>query len=269
MNIMSRIHTCTLVILIGLATEPAYGGERGPGKYCGVVFFDRWDSCILYSGIYVMHVSEDVKNGLREYAGKSVQIDATKVMQPRNPGDGLITDFTYVGPSPPTRLTWVQTTGVELRSKAEFEAGRSPTLVIEVKNAGLNEVTIDSSHLAPTLLAKKPKRTHFGPSDGASFCMITRESFMIGSDEPRTHSSGLSANDSFVWTIDEPLPRRFTLSPKEVRSIRLTFNLPEGEYEFLSGYSGDVHGGRGLASNSVAFDVTPDADARLINIPSR
>ncbi len=57
-----------------LATD-VRAGERGPGKHSGVVVFDRWDGCTLYSGIYVMYISERVKDKLRKHAGKSVQID--------------------------------------------------------------------------------------------------------------------------------------------------------------------------------------------------
>jgi hypothetical protein len=42
---------------------------RGPGKYNGVVVFDRWDGCHLYSGGYIMEISEKVKGVLRPYAG--------------------------------------------------------------------------------------------------------------------------------------------------------------------------------------------------------
>ena len=45
-------------------------GERGSGKYSGVVIFDRWGGCTLYSGIYVMYISEGVKEQLRPEAGR-------------------------------------------------------------------------------------------------------------------------------------------------------------------------------------------------------
>jgi len=58
--------TCvTLVLLtIGLALL-ANAGLRGPGKYYGVVVFDRWDTCFLLSGPYITYISESVKNELR------------------------------------------------------------------------------------------------------------------------------------------------------------------------------------------------------------
>jgi hypothetical protein len=57
---------------IGALALLAYAGLRGPGKYCGVVVFDRWDTCFLLSGPYITSISENVKNGLRPYAGKAI-----------------------------------------------------------------------------------------------------------------------------------------------------------------------------------------------------
>ncbi len=82
--------------LVVLLWAPLCGaGRRGPGKYCGVAVFDRWDGCTLYSGVYLMYVSEKTKESLRKYAGQAVQIDAKEVYQPINPGDGRIGKFEY------------------------------------------------------------------------------------------------------------------------------------------------------------------------------
>jgi hypothetical protein len=88
--------TCVLVSTL-LSTAPA--GIRAPGKYSGVVFYDRWGGCILFSGIYLMYISEDVKDTLRSYEGKAIEINAREVIQPINPGDGLIKELEVVGPA--------------------------------------------------------------------------------------------------------------------------------------------------------------------------
>ena len=51
----------------------AIAGIRGPGIYNGVVIFDRWGACYLYSGVYLMPVSEKVKdrNGYAQEGRKS------------------------------------------------------------------------------------------------------------------------------------------------------------------------------------------------------
>jgi hypothetical protein len=44
--------------LAALAIVATFGAVRGPGKYNGVVIFDRWGACHLYSGVYLMEISE-------------------------------------------------------------------------------------------------------------------------------------------------------------------------------------------------------------------
>ena len=96
MKRLSLALACGLAILSGTGVV-CEAGIRSTGKYCGVAVFDRWDGCTLYSGAYVMYVSEKTKEGLRKYAGQAVAIDAKEVDQPHNPGDGLIGKFEYLG----------------------------------------------------------------------------------------------------------------------------------------------------------------------------
>lgn len=104
------------VVLIG---PVLMAGIRAPGKYSGVVFYDRWDNCILFNGVYLMYISEAVKETLRPYHGQSVEINATDVYQPVNPGDGLIRRLIFLGPSveEPGSLP---ISGVELRAASSF-----------------------------------------------------------------------------------------------------------------------------------------------------
>jgi hypothetical protein len=69
---------CILASLF-VATASAY--LFGPGKYCGVVVFDRWGTCYLVSGPYVNYVAADVKSGLLPYKGRAMQVDASEVTQ--------------------------------------------------------------------------------------------------------------------------------------------------------------------------------------------
>src|SRR6266481_7680003 len=86
-------------LAVALVGPVLVAGIRGTGKYNGVVFYDRWDNCYLFSGIYLMYVSDAVKEALRPYRGESIEIDAKEVYQPMNPGDGLIKKFVFVGRS--------------------------------------------------------------------------------------------------------------------------------------------------------------------------
>lgn len=94
-SIASRVTAFFLASL--LLVNVAAAGIRTAGKYSGVVFFDRWGGCILFSGVYLMYISEEVKENLREYNGQAIEIDSLEVVQPVNPGDGLIKRFNVIG----------------------------------------------------------------------------------------------------------------------------------------------------------------------------
>jgi hypothetical protein len=249
---MSLWKHLAIFICVILPIIPAEAGIRTPGKYSGVVVFDRWDGCILYSGIYVMYVSEHTKEKVREYAGKSIQIDAKKVSQPINPGDGLISELAYLKSPPTTVRNWVSLSGLRLQARADFKDGGSPTVVITLANTGKEDVKIFGSELAPTLLMKAAKTQ---PADGPSFALVTRQAFIVGGEDPRTTGSGIQGGRPYGWKIEEAVPVTFVLKPGEDRRVRITFDLPVGEYDFLAGYGGGVHEDQGLASNLVAFDV--------------
>jgi hypothetical protein len=249
---MSLLQTLPTIIWVIVLVLPVQAGERTPGKYSGVVVFDRWDGCILYSGIYVMYISERTKEKLRAYNGKSIQIDAKKVSQPLNPGDGLISDLAYLRAPPPPARNWVSLSGLTLRTMADFKEGEKPRVVISLANTGKEDVKIFGSELAPTLLMKAARPD---VADGPSFALVTRQAFISGGSEPRTTGSGLTKNGPYSWHIDKAVPVTFVLKPGEERRVRISFDLPAGEYDFLAGYGGGVHEDQGLASNLVAFDV--------------
>lgn len=87
------------VLAAALIIPILVAGIRGAGKYNGVVFYDRWGNCYLFSGVYLMYISEKVKETLRPYQGRAMEIDAKEVYQPMNPGDGLITKYEVIGES--------------------------------------------------------------------------------------------------------------------------------------------------------------------------
>jgi hypothetical protein len=83
---------CVALILLTLRFALlANAGLRGPGKYSGVVVFDRWHTCFLLSGPYITYISENVKNDLRPYTGKAIQVDASDArhMSSDNPDEFL------------------------------------------------------------------------------------------------------------------------------------------------------------------------------------
>lgn len=263
----SRLLLVPVYILLLMSVRTVCeGGIRGPGKYSGVVVFDRWDGCTLYSGIYVMYISEKAKEGLRKFAGQAVQIDAKEVFQPENPGDGLIRSFEYLGKAPPDR-NWVKSEGIRLRSSVAVGEGGKPIATITIRNDGPGAVKLYSQELALTLLMKKAgAEAAWGPSDGPSVALITRQIFEIGGDKPRWEVKG----GSYSWTIgkENALPHEFTLATGGKKEIKVTLDLPDGEYDFLCGYGGGVHEGQCVAGNLSAFDVK-DGKATVAKLEGR
>ena len=247
--------------------------------YSGVVIFDRWGACTLYSGIYLMYVSEQVKHELLLHKGKGIRISAGTEWQPMNPGDGLIQKFVYEG-APPIAPYSTANAGLQLKTYPDFRDQEKPVVVLEVANNGDKPLVILSSQLTLTLLMKREHKGLAGMSyDGPSVARITRQAFWRGHEKPykgprlkgmnetRWHG-GMGRDGEPVWTIgqENALPYQWTLEPKQKRAIRITFNLSEGKYDFLGGYSGRVRDSESIASNLTAFDVTSDGRGKLVSV---
>lgn len=218
-----------------------------------------------------MYISEAVKGGLRPYAGQAVQIDAQDVVQKMNPGDGLISRFEYLGPAEVGRRTWVSLEGIRLTSSVRIQPDGKLVATLSIENTNPAPVKLFSQELALTVLAKRVgERNLLTVSDGPSFALITRQSFEIGSSEPRLSGRGIHAGKSFAWSLGEKsaLPHEFALGPKEKKNLDVELELPDGQYEFLCGYGGGVHEGKCVASNLSAFDVEK-GKARVVDVKTR
>ena len=239
-----------------------FSSTRGPGEYNGVVIFDRWGSCHLYSGVYLMEISSRVQESLRPHAGKPVLIRAEDVYQPMNPGDGLIRKLRYLGPSTePAPIDYLN--GISIRTIPSFPPQGPAELIIEVRNTGNLPREIGAGGLAPTLF-HKGQDTLCSPADGPSFAAITRLSV---SNLLSSQANGCMSSDTEPFRLlllpGYALPDRFGLEPGKTIEVPLRFSLPPGEYEFLAGYGGGVHSARSLASNPVDFDVDARGAAHL------
>ena len=262
------------VLTVGLA-PCSFAGIRGPGKYNGVVVFDRWDGCHLYSGVYDMEVSEKVKEVLRPYNGQAVLVDAKEVWQPMNPGDGLITKLEVLGPAEePSTKTGGNAPplldGLVLTAAPNFPKGGRDEFVISLRNTGPAPREIDMGALGPTLFAKKTangcQQLMGSPSDGPSYAAATRTSI------PFLYSGGANSCGSGEEQIRirlflEPglvFAERRSLAPGEAVEVPIRFELTPGEYEFVAGYGGAVHASRLLASSRYGFDVDAAGRAHLV-----
>jgi hypothetical protein len=245
---------CAGFFVAAITASSLVAGIRGPGNYNGVVFYDRWDNCYLFSGVYLMYISDTVKEVLRPYSGKSMEIDAKEVHQPMNPGDGLIKRLDVIGkskedPRPINRTPAIR--GVELRAAISRESSGRFRAVLKIRNNSSAAIPIESDAVGFAVLAHD-KPSLICPSDGTSCAPITRISATSPDGENRIGSQ------TWGWTFDASarLPNRFTLRPGEIRATSVFLDLQTGEYQFIAGYGGGVHAGPCVASNAVSFDVT-------------
>ncbi len=264
----------TVVLLITLLATTSLAGIRARGKYAGIVVFDRWDTCYLYSGTYLMYVSAKTKERLRKYQGKSVTIYAQEVYQPINPGDGLITKFKFLSVAKNQRLGLDQ---LSLTVEPHFETDRPATLVLVVENRNATAINVAPEALAPTLLG--PKLQHmFSPSDGESDAWLTRSrlkmpSFLkeigFGPRTDKSHSIMRAGDVEYYLHVEQELPDQILIPPHGKTTIAMSFHLPQGQYDFLFGYEGGVHEIKGIASNLLAFSVGENGRAFVDTVVRR
>jgi hypothetical protein len=263
-RVIRLCHSSAVVLLATSALALlAQAGLRGPGKYCGVVVFDRWDTCFLLSGPYITYVSETVKNELRPYAGKAMQVDVSDVFQPVNPGDALIRKYKIIGPAPDDHHG-ATLDGLELMAISDFGPRGLPTFLLEIRNTGTALASVDPQQVAPALLAPVDKKAQFLPSDGSSMAVITRSDLVHHGVRQSTvdglpHSWSFSVESETRWT------ERVELGPGQSLKSRITFHVPPGKYQLVFGYGGGVHEETSLASNLISFDLSDEGFATLTN----
>lgn len=244
-----------VVVVLSLVCAPLGAGIRGPGKYSGVVFFDRWDTCVLISGVYVMYISDRLKSGLRSFAGQAVEIDASDVFQPVNPGDGLIRKYNWIGLAPEPRR-YIQLDGLKLTAESNPAQGPS-SVVVEILNTGISVVRVSTAEIGINVFGIKREGTA-DVSDGRSEAVITRAHLQRSLGQfLDTNENGSRFHASFE--ANNSIPDTIRLEPGAAYRVIIKFDLSPGEYQFVFGYGGGVHEERALLSNGVSFDVTSEA----------
>lgn len=264
MSVLMKALHCASIALLLSCSLPFSGscGIIGPGKYSGIVVFDRWDACHLYSGVYVMEISEKVKEKLRPFAGQAMLVDATEVFQPMNPGDALITKLQVLGPAEePVRAGFglpPVLEGLSLKAISNFGAHGAAELIVILSNSGASKRAIDANALAPTLLAKKQGLECLEPSDGPSYAAVTRMTVNLLNSQAARYLCSVNGKGRTVEVSLLPgvaISPEFDLAPGQSIEVPLRFNLSAGEYQFLAGYGGGAYQVRALASNMISFDV--------------
>jgi hypothetical protein len=260
----SRLARLLIFTLIASITSESvvvvHAGMRGRGKYSGVVVFDHWDTCFLLSGVYIMYISGDAKERLRPYAGTSIQIDASEVLQPVNPGDGLIQSYEILGPASESPNDPVAD-GLRIEAKSDFGTRGAPSFAITVRNTGDMKIRVTASELGPTLLGPKWIGP-FSPSNGDSEAWITRSELTRPSKASWTSADGSIISASYKTDPSCHLPDHIDLGPRESVSCRIIVEIPPGQYQFMVGYGGGVHQSKSIVSNAITFLV----DARGVAV---
>jgi len=252
-SVLRKLILTTLFIGVFGSLLVVNAGLRGPGKYSGVVIFDRWDTCLLLSGGYITYVSDAVKEELRPYRNEAIQINASVVNQVENPGDALIHKYTIIGPAPQSSDTQ-QIDGVRIRIRSDFDSDHTIAFWVMIENSATAPIEIESGKIGPTLLGLKSP-TFSSTSDGKSVAWITRAGLLNAiTRTPMFDNHTLS----FSYEIDPKtqIAERFSLNPGESKQVRVLFKLPPGPYQFLVGFGGGVpHEGKSLVSNAISFRV--------------
>lgn len=231
----------------------------------------------MLSGPYITYISENAKGELRSYAGKAMQVDASDVFQPVNPGDALIRKYKIVGPAPDNHL-WATLDGLQLMASSDFGPYGAPTFLLEFRDAGTRVATVNLQQVAPVLLAPVDERipllpalltpiderSPFLPSDGGSVAVIKR-SDLVHHGALQGAVGGIAGSWSFTPDRETNPTERTELNPGQPMKIRITFHVPAGRYQFIFGYGGGVQEEKSLASNAISFNVSDTGFATLAN----
>ncbi|MCU1297175.1 MAG: hypothetical protein JWO91_1453 [Acidobacteriaceae bacterium] len=247
------VFVCLVGFVCASLAGQANAGIRAPGKYSGVVIFDRWGGCILFSGVYLMYVSETVSDQLRPYEGQAIELDALEVIQPMNPGDGLIRKLKVLGPAPPSTRPFTFD-GITLDAQLVTVKGSRTAIELTVTNDGATPAKIDSAQIGFALLSEKIVGA-LTPSDGPSTAVITRSDIFTGRGRWGLGNSEKIYSYAYMIPDSLRLPQSFQLPPYMSRSTQLRFELPAGHYQFLAGYGGGVHESKLNVSNPVSIDL--------------
>jgi hypothetical protein len=259
---VSAIFVLGLCFLASLFVASASAYLFGPGKYCGVVVFDRWGTCYLVSGPYLNYVASDVRSGLLPYKESAIQVNATVVT-----GGGLqfadpmIHKYKILGPAPAPK--WVKLDDLQLRAVQAFGRYIWPQFLIEFRNIGKSPVKVDRSKIG--ILLFKAEKPEVSFSDDDSVALISRSGV---EDASYIASAGIGSQKmSWGYIVDmktQP-PPSFVIAPGQSVRTLIRFKLYPGQYQFMFAYGSGVSEEESLASNAISFDMNVDGRAKLAN----
>jgi hypothetical protein len=86
---------------------------------------------------------------------------------------------------------------------------------------------------------------------------------LLNSTSWESANDGVEISAAFLIDPKTRPPERFQLAPGKSVQVRITFQVPPGQYQFIVGYGGGVHEEKSLASNTISFDLDDKGIASL------
>lgn len=232
----------------------------GPGKYCGVVVFDRWGTCFLINGTLITYVAADVKGDLLSYKDTAVQVDASDVSRAGPLGqDPMIHKYKVIGPAPEPK--WLTIDGLQLVAANDFGPSNRPEFAIEIRNAGKSSVKVDRSEIGVLLFTAEPESSTSGD---ASIALIARAGIDQASSMSYERAGNRRSSWGYIVDMKTQPPAHFVVAPGRSVRIRVRFKLKPGQYQFMFAYGGSAQADeKSIASNAISFDMSVDGRAKL------
>jgi hypothetical protein len=259
---VSALFVLGLCFLASLFVANASAYLFGPGKYCGVVVFDRWGTCYLVSGGYVNYVASNVRSGLLPYKGSALQVDASEVT-----GGGLrledpmILKYKILGPAPAPK--WAKLDGLQLRAVKAFGRYIRPQFLIELRNSGKSPLKVDRSQIGILLFKAEKPELYF--SDDDSVAVISRSGIEDSSYITYEGVGNQKMSWGYIVDMKTQAPASFVIAPGQSVRTLIRFKLYPGQYQFMFAYGGGVSAEKSLVSNAISFDMNVDGRAKLAN----
>jgi hypothetical protein len=200
-----------------------------------------------------MYVSETIKDQLRPYEGKAIELDALEVVQRNNPGDALIRKLKVLGPAPPNRRPF-EFDDIKLNAQPIAVEGSRRAIELTVTNEGDSPAKIDSSEIGFVLLSERIAGA-LTPSDGPSTALITRTNVFFGKGTWQLGTGDRIYSYSYLVPDSLRFPESFELAPHKSCNTQILFELPAGHYQFFAGYGGGVHESKLNVSNPVSVEL--------------
>lgn len=243
----------SICVLAAVLVSPASAYLFGPGKYCGVVVFDRWGTCYLLSGPYINYVASNVKSPLARYKGQAIQIDASKVGYAGRE-DPLILKYKILGSAPEPK--GITIAGLKLAAIPAFGRYIRPQFLIEIRNAGKSPVKVERDLLGIFLFDDKAEESR--PGDDSS-ALISRTGIEDASRISTVQIGDRKTSWGYIVDMATRPPAKFAIEPGQSVRTRIRFKISSGKYQFIFAY-GD-RSGKTLVSNAIAFDIGSDGRA--------